>query len=225
MTVYIQNKDVPQDGDRLLGDGYTPCTLATVGEFGCDLIGDGWAIGGFGGHIYNESGVEYSKEELKRLLLLEEAEGLYEKLDDAGMLDDIKELDAVAAIAFVVMAESGQIDDVTATEHASVFSEWVEGVQYKAGDIRRYLDKLYRCLQGHTSQADWTPDVTPSLWKEVGDPTAEWPEWSQPIGAGDAYMKGDKVSHNGRHWTSLIDHNVWEPGTVGTESLWQLSDS
>ena len=117
------------------------------------------------------------------------------------------------------------LNDTEALTAVELFPEWKADTAYTADYRVRYQGQLYRVVQAHTSQADWTPDVTPSLWKEVGDPTAEWPEWSQPIGAGDAYMKGDKVSHNGRHWTSLIGNNVWEPGTVGTEALWQLSDS
>ena len=41
------------------------------------------------------------------------------------------------------------------------------------------------------------------------------PEWSQPLGAHDAYSKGAKVSHNGKHWISDLDANVWEPGQYG----------
>lgn len=86
---------------------------------------------------------------------------------------------------------------------------------YAVGNIRQYNGELFRCVQAHTSQADWTPDATASLWKKIGDPTEEWPAWSQPIGAHDAYNSGDKVSHNGKHWTSNIDANVWEPGVYG----------
>ena len=41
--------------------------------------------------------------------------------------------------------------------------------------------------------------------------------WVQPQGSADAYMKGDKVSHNGKHWVSDIDNNVWEAGVYGWE--------
>ena len=51
------------------------------------------------------------------------------------------------------------------------------------------------------------------------DPAEEWPEWSQPVGAHDAYNAGDKVSHNGKHWTSAMDGNVWEPGTYGWDEI------
>lgn len=88
-------------------------------------------------------------------------------------------------------------------------------ITYKTGNIRKYGSQLYRCLQDHTSQADWTPDVASSLWKATADPAEEWPAWSQPQGAHDAYAKGAKVSHSDKHWTSNVDNNVWEPGVYG----------
>lgn len=39
----------------------------------------------------------------------------------------------------------------------------------------------------------------------------EWPAWVQPSGAHDAYGIGDKVTFNGKHYTSKIDGNVWSP--------------
>ena len=120
-----------------------------------------------------------------------------------------------AAIAFVVLAESGSIDDVTASEQATLFSEWVPGVKYAVGQLRRYGDTLYRCVQEHTSQEGWEPDKAASLWSATSDPSEEWPEWSQPIGAHDAYSAGAKVSHDGKHWTSDLDGNVWKPGVSG----------
>ena len=74
---------------------------------------------------------------------------------------------------------------------------------------------LYRCVQAHTSQATWTPEAAASLWTRIADPTQEWPEWIQPTGAHNAYAKGAKVSHNGKHWISDVDANVWEPGVYG----------
>ena len=118
-------------------------------------------------------------------------------------------------IAFVAMAEAGTIDDVTAGEHVDLFTPWAYPVSYTEGQLRQYGGKLYRCISAHTSQADWTPDITASLWKEAADPAEEWPEGSQPLGAHDAYNAGDKVSHNGQHYTSDVDGNVWEPGVYG----------
>lgn len=120
-----------------------------------------------------------------------------------------------ASIAFVIMAEAGQIDDVTAAENPGQFSPWAYPVKYSAGNIRRHGEALFRCVQDHTSEATWAPPDAPSLWTQIGDPTEEWPAWSQPIGAHDAYSAGDKVSHGGKHWISDSDGNVWEPGVFG----------
>lgn len=133
---------------------------------------------------------------------------------DAG--EEITKASNTGGIMFVTLAEAGSIDATTAAEHADLFTPWAYPVAYKTGQIRRYTDgKLYKCLQDHTSQEDWTPPAAVSLWVAVADPAEEWPEWSQPVGAHDAYNRGDKVSHNGKHYTSDVDANVWEPGVYG----------
>lgn len=118
-------------------------------------------------------------------------------------------------IAFVALAEGGGIDTVTAGEHQGLFDVWRAGVAYTVGKLRRWGDKLYKCVQAHTSQEGWEPDNAVSLWAVAADPTEEWPEWSEPVGAHDAYAAGDKVSHNGKHWISDVGANVWEPGVYG----------
>lgn len=122
---------------------------------------------------------------------------------------------SASAVAFVALCEVGTLDTVTASEHAELFAPWAYPIAYTVGQLRRYNGKLYKCVQAHTSQADWTPDTAASLWSVAADPAEEWPAWSQPVGAHDAYAAGDKVSHNGKHWTSNVDSNVWEPGVYG----------
>lgn len=128
-------------------------------------------------------------------------------------------VEVATSVTFVTLAENGTIDDVTATEHTDLFSPWVVGITYKVGDMRAYENELYRCVQAHTSQEDWTPDVSASLWTKVGDPTEEYPEWSQPVGSHDAYAAGDKVSYNNKKWISTVDANVWQPGVYGWEEV------
>ncbi len=132
---------------------------------------------------------------------------------DAGA--EIGKANEAGSIMFVTMAEGGQIDAATAAEHADLFAPWAYPINYKAGNIRRYGDKLYRCVKDHTSQEDWTPDPASSLWAITADPAEEWPAWSQPVGAHDAYSAGAKVSHQEKHWISGQDGNVWEPGVYG----------
>ena len=103
--------------------------------------------------------------------------------------------------------------DETALDVTDLFEPWQTGKDYAAGDRVKHEDILYRCVQGHTSQANWTPDATPALWTRVT--VEEWPEWVQPTGSQDAYNKGDKVSHNENHWVSDVDYNTWEPGIYG----------
>ena len=107
--------------------------------------------------------------------------------------------------------------DETALDVTDLFEPWQTGKNYAAWDRVKHEDILYRCVQGHTSQDNWTPDATPALWTRVS--MEEWPEWVQPTGAQDAYMTGDKVSHNGKHWISVVDNNVWEPGS--SYLLWE----
>ena len=132
---------------------------------------------------------------------------------DAGA--EITKATETGGIMFVTMAEAGNIDDVTAAEHADLFSPWAYPVNYIKDQITRHNGALYRCLSDHTSQADWTPDTAPSLWVGISDPAEEWPKWGQPVGAHDSYNTGDKVSHDGKHWISNTDGNVWEPGVYG----------
>lgn len=131
---------------------------------------------------------------------------------------------SAASMAFVILAEAGQIDDTTAAEHAAQFGAWAQPVAYKAGAIRLYEGRLYRCIQAHTSQEGWEPPEAASLWVEIADPAEEWPAWSQPIGAHDAYGAGDKVSHSEKKWTSDLDGNVWEPGVYGWTEYVALDD-
>ena len=105
------------------------------------------------------------------------------------------------------------LKDETALDVTDLFEPWETGTAYVVGKKVKFADNLYRCVQGHTSQDDWTPDVTPALWARVS--VDEYPEWVQPTGAQDAYPLGAKVSHIGKHWVSDYDDNVWEPGVYG----------
>lgn len=109
------------------------------------------------------------------------------------------------------------VDDETALTGKELYPVWSENISVSVNDRYQYNDKLYKCVQAHTTQADWTPDKTPALWVEVS--LDEFPEWKQPAGAHDAYAKGDKVKHNGKKWESTADANVWEPGVYGWSEI------
>ena len=131
--------------------------------------------------------------------------------------------------------QAKSLPDEYALEVPALYSEWIAGETYYgpdkdssyAGDRIRYHGVLYKVLQGHVSQADWTPDVAPSLYAQVlpgqegNEPEEGYAEWVQP-GSTNGYALGDRVMHNGKIWESAFDGaNVWEPGVVGTEALWK----
>ena len=112
--------------------------------------------------------------------------------------------------------------DEQALNSIALYPEWKVDVSYTVGQRVLYNSVLYKVLQAHTSQADWTPDVSHSLFAQILIPDENViPEWVQPDST-NPYMKGDKVTHNGITYESLIDNNVWEPGVIGTESLWAV---
>ena len=108
---------------------------------------------------------------------------------------------------------SASLPDEDALEAVELFPLWAAGIDYDA-DIRvRYEDRLYRCVQAHTSQIGWEPPAVPALWTEVAKP-GEIPVWKQPTGAQDAYNTGDLVLYpdaDGPVYRSTIDNNVWSP--------------
>jgi hypothetical protein len=96
-------------------------------------------------------------------------------------------------------------------ELIEIYPDWEPGTNYSTGMVVKYESQLYEVIApGHTSQDDWTPDVTPALFKKI-EPKGVIPEWVQPTGSHDAYNTGDKVTFNGIIYESLIDGNVWSP--------------
>lgn len=109
------------------------------------------------------------------------------------------------------------LTDEQAMEVAAVYDPWVVEKSYSVGEFVTYGEnsvgdpQLYKVVQAHTSQADWTPDVSASLFTAIGLDDAGYPVWSQPTGAHDAYNTGDIVNYNGTLYVSLIDGNVYSP--------------
>ena len=112
------------------------------------------------------------------------------------------------------------LPDEEAMEVATVFPEWKTSTVYKIDDIVAYGlnevedPQLYRCIQAHTSQNDWTPAVAVSLWVAIGLAPDNIPVWAQPTGAHDAYNIGDRVHYPTKDdpvYESLIDGNIYSP--------------
>lgn len=126
-----------------------------------------------------------------------------------------------AAVA-VAQIQAQTLTDEQALDVKAIYPMWSgNGIAYTADYKVLYDGVLYKCIQEHTSQLDWAPEAALSLWTKVLISAPETiPEWEWPDST-NPYMLGDKVMHNGKTWESLTDNNVWEPGAIGTETLWE----
>lgn len=116
-------------------------------------------------------------------------------------------------------------DESVMMEIADMYPEWEQLVakkaQCKAGTVFRWglnadgETQLWSFISDYTPVDTYTPDQDITHYKKIGITEGGVSIWSQPLGATDAYNKGDKVSHKDVIWTSDVDGNVWEPGVYG----------
>lgn len=122
--------------------------------------------------------------------------------------------------AILTMKEKIVADEVSSAdlaELAILFPVYEIGKSYLAKEIFFWENAIYEVVQNHTSQADWPPATTYSLYKIHRLAGVVYP-WVQPTGAHDAYPVDIIVRHNDLCWKSLVAANVWEPGSNPT--LW-----
>lgn len=62
-----------------------------------------------------------------------------------------------------------EVDNNTAIKMKEFYPEWTDNTTYEIGFKLRYNDRLYKVLQGHTSQVGWTPDIVPALFVEINE--------------------------------------------------------
>lgn len=95
------------------------------------------------------------------------------------------------------------------------------GRELTVGEYIQYNDKLYKVLQAHTVQEQWTPEAAPSLFAEVlVDPTGETILDYQQPGSTNAYQIGDKVRFEGQIYECVLANCVWSPSEY--PSAWKL---
>lgn len=118
----------------------------------------------------------------------------------------------LAAVSFMTKPMIADMTPEQLTAIAPLIPAWTVGTEYQIGDVVRYDNTLWQCLQNNTAQDIYPPDSYVAGWKRVEEPDEQgiYP-FNQPLGATDAYMKGDKVSFEGAYYQSTIDYNVWSP--------------
>ena len=150
---------------------------------------------------------------------------LMEKSAETVALTDLG-INPTQAVAFRNQVNTliANLDDTNAVANVILFPQWDgNGVSYEVNTRVQYENTLYKVLQAHKSQPDWTPAASPSLFAKVLVSTDGTPkEWEQPNST-NGYKTGDIVIHNEKYWISLVDNNVWEPGATGV-SQWKQCD-
>lgn len=138
----------------------------------------------------------------------------------------MNKLQAAEQLRRALQMFAATLTEEQAMEVATVYDLWEEGKAYTAGQYLTYGEnsvgdpQLYKVVQAHTSQADWTPDKTASLYTPIGLDDSGYPIWSQPTGAHDAYNTGDIVDYDGTLYESLINGNTTVPGS--DERYWKV---
>ena len=131
------------------------------------------------------------------------------------------EMEAVLeAVKKLLSTETAELSDEDALAVASLFPTWSSkiGEMVNAGERLWYDKKLYKVLQPHTVQEDWTPDVSASLFVEIS--IEEWPDYVQPTGTQDAYNTGDRVTFSEHRYICKMDNCVWSPADY--PAAWEL---
>lgn len=99
---------------------------------------------------------------------------------------------------------------------------WKPDVTVQVGDVYSYANTLWRCIQAHTTQSGWMPDLVPALWRKVevisDDAVRVWQ-------ADTDYIAGDEVAYPDEHSTlykclqAHTSQEGWEPPLL--PALWK----
>ena len=127
-------------------------------------------------------------------------------------------LKVASRVTVVDKVRADELDEKTISDIAPLFDPWQVGIEVEVGDVLSWDGTLVECIQAHTTQADWTPDVTPALWKihrtDTGD---EIPVWIPGIS-----VNVDEVfSYDDTNYRVIQAHTTqegWEP--PNTPALW-----
>ena len=140
--------------------------------------------------------------------LLQKIQAKQDEIDALKEENSMLKVAARATAQELIKQETMSAEDVETL--VPMYPKWEVGISVKVGNLYGHLGTLYEVLQAHTTQADWTPDATPALWKSKA-PAGVIPDFVQPTGAHDAYNIGDRVLFEGVVYESTIDGNVWSP--------------
>lgn len=78
-------------------------------------------------------------------------------------------VEEVSRMLITQQINSLAVDDNTALRMAEFYPAWEAGQDYPEGYKVQRGGALYKALQAHTGQADWTPETAPALWAQIDE--------------------------------------------------------
>ena len=89
------------------------------------------------------------------------------------------------------------LEDKIALQYMEMYPLWQSNLSVKVGERYQYNGRLYKVGQAHTTQADWTPDITPSLCTVIDVEHSGTLEDPIPASANMEYIKGKYYTQDG----------------------------
>ena len=133
-----------------------------------------------------------------------------------------RQLEALGRVTSRSAILQNELTDDEVAALAGLYPKFRANISVKVDDLYQFEGKLYKVVQAHTTQADWTPPTVPALWTPV-QAAGVIPAWVQPTGAQDAYDIGAQVTHDNPNasnniwiYESAIAANTTQPGRDGT---------
>ena len=107
-----------------------------------------------------------------------------------ALTGEVVTMERAAELRPMIEAAATSLPDSEAATAVELFPKWAYPVSYAVGDRAANGGKLYKCQQAHTSQADWTPDATPSMWVVIDVAHAGTLDDPSPAARGMEYEYG-----------------------------------
>ena len=89
------------------------------------------------------------------------------------------------------------LDDSTALQAVELYPNWAPNIKYSVDFKVQYNSKLYRVIQGHTSQESWTPEAAASLFTEINEANEGTLDNPIPYNGNMVLEKGKYYSQDG----------------------------
>jgi chitinase len=126
----------------------------------------------------------------------------------------------VAALALeACAADNSTVTGQVSAEQCAAATPWQAWQRYATAAVVAYGGEHYQCVQGHTSQPDWTPDAVRALWNPVTCGTAPPMDPSDPTPDAPPPPNGGGTAPAGLIFSAYKDTSInmdWNTNIIST---------